>query len=194
MVRFAKSGLTPGFVRCRSHKPSARSPNEVLSERQRVRNRSELRLLAYPQPDCSQRLTTWKKNGRCVVPARVRGANRYSLRFLTRWRSLKPCARHGEQSILREALQGRSDKMWSESTFATEWSPGPPLWPQCSASRWPRLLGKIKGRARSSFPVAGGRGRPVAGGAVRAGAVEMHVSARLSVPISRYPLDASNNY
>ncbi len=132
MVRFAKSGLTPGFVRCRSHKPSARSPNEVLSERQRVRNRSELRLLAYPQPGCSQRLTTWKKNGRCVVPARVRGANRYSLRFLTRWRSLKPCARHGEQSILREAPQGRSDKMWSESTFGTngtsELRPSPPAY------------------------------------------------------------------
>ncbi len=82
---------------------------------------SELRLLAYPQPGCTQRLTTWKKNARCVLPARVRGANQYSLRVCTRWRSLKPCARHGERSILREAPQGRSDKMWSGSPFAGKW-------------------------------------------------------------------------
>ena len=30
--------------------------------------------------------------------------------------------------------QGRPGKMWSESTFASEWSPGPPLWPPGSAS------------------------------------------------------------
>ncbi len=35
-----------------------------LSERQRAMNRSVLRLLAYPKPDCRQRPTTWKKNGR----------------------------------------------------------------------------------------------------------------------------------
>jgi hypothetical protein len=55
---------------------------------------------------------------------RVRAASRYSLPVYTRLRSLKPCARHRKRSILREAPQGRSDKMWSESTFATEWSPG----------------------------------------------------------------------
>ncbi len=81
-----------------------------LSERQRAINRSVLRLLAYPQRDCRRRLTTWKKNGRCVAPARVRRANLYPLQVCTRWRSLKPCARHGERSILREAPQGRSDK------------------------------------------------------------------------------------
>ncbi len=55
--------------------------------------------------------TTWKKNrwhgsgsGACSEAV-------YSLPVCTRWRSLKPCARHGERSILREAPQGRSDKM-----------------------------------------------------------------------------------
>jgi len=58
-----------------------------------------------------------EKEWTALPPARVRGANLYSLRVCTRWRSLKPCARLGERSILREAPQGRSDKMWSESTF-----------------------------------------------------------------------------
>jgi hypothetical protein len=44
----SKCGLTPGFVRWRSRKPYARSTSAGLSERQRVRNHSELRLLAYP--------------------------------------------------------------------------------------------------------------------------------------------------
>jgi len=52
--------------------------------------------------------------------------------------------------------QGRPGKMWSESTFTPNAPPGSPLWPPCSAS-WCRLLGKIKGRTRSSFPVARGR-------------------------------------
>ncbi len=34
---------------------------------------------------------------------RVRATNLYSLQVFTRWRSLKPCARPGKRSILREA-------------------------------------------------------------------------------------------
>ncbi len=39
------------------------------------KTRSELRVLAYPKLGYRQRLTTWKKNGRYMTPARVRGAN-----------------------------------------------------------------------------------------------------------------------
>ncbi len=88
---------------------------QVLSERQRVRNRSELRLLAYPRPDCRRRPTTWKKNGRCAAPGRVRAASRNSLRVLLAG-ARKPCVRRGERSILREAPRA-SRKMWSESTL-----------------------------------------------------------------------------
>ena len=122
-----------------------------------------------------------EKEWTALPPARVRGANLYSLRVCTRWRSLKPCARLGERSILREAPQGRSDKMWSESTFAPNAAPEPSRRPQCSAPRarparlkiaaadaagspyfhagWSRraagsTTGKRRGRARSSFPAA----------------------------------------
>jgi len=59
--------------------PTARRRTQVLRERQRVRNRSELRLLldgsAYPELGYSQHLTTWKKNGRRAAPARGCTAN-----------------------------------------------------------------------------------------------------------------------
>ncbi len=49
--------------------------------------------------------------------------------------------------------QGRSDKMWSESTFAPNASPGPWPWPslQCSAPHRCGLLGK-DGAAAIFFP------------------------------------------
>ncbi len=74
--------------------------------------------------------------------ARPAWLKRYSLWFLTRWRSLKPCARHGEQSILREAPQGRSDKMWSESTLRPQCSRSSSSGPSVAASPRRGLLGK----------------------------------------------------
>jgi len=144
-----KCGLTPHFAGSAlgaSHK-MLRSPCRAqgLSERQRVRNRSELRLLAYPEPGYRRRLPTWKKNGRCVAPARVRRANQYSTTVFTRWRSLKPCARQGERSILWEAPQGRSGKMWSEVHICQQMPPDAPPWPQCSATRARPTTGKRRG-------------------------------------------------
>ncbi len=87
-----------------------------------------------------------EKEWTALPPARVRGANLYSLRVCTRWRSLKPCAQPGERSILREAPQGRSDKMWSESTFATNSPagarPSPPVyWLVSTAGYWEKYAG-----------------------------------------------------
>ena len=62
--------------------PTPRRRTQVLRERQRARNRSELRsygrLLngpAYPELGYSQHLTTWKKNRRRAAPARGCRAN-----------------------------------------------------------------------------------------------------------------------
>jgi len=93
---------------------------QVLSERQRVRNHSKLRLLVYPELGCRRRLprlkiaaadaaapsyfhagwsrraagsTTWKKNERRAAPAEGRGAIPYSLRELLA--PSKPCPHPG---------------------------------------------------------------------------------------------------
>ncbi len=80
----------------------------------------------------------------------------------TRWRSLKPCARQGERSILREAPQGRSGKMWSESTLLRNARRDRGSRPQCSASRRRPLLGKKS--APSPFFPSSKRSRPARSG------------------------------
>ena len=98
-VRFAKSGLILQVLFAAAHthtNPTAKRRTQVLRERQRVRNRNELRLLldglAYPELGYRQHPNTWKKNGRRAAPARVRGANRYSLPVVLAG-ARKPCAR-----------------------------------------------------------------------------------------------------
>ena len=124
---------------------------QVLSERQRAINRSVLRLLAYPQRGCRRRLTTWKKNGRCVAPARVRRANLYSLQVFTRWRSLKPCARPGKRSILREAPRADRAKCGVsphlQKMVAGVGRPGPRVAPPAGADYWEK-----KGPGTILFP------------------------------------------
>jgi len=92
--------------------------------------------LAYPERDYTQWLTAWKKNGRRGSREGARSKPVLTTVF-TRWRSLKPCARQGERSILREAPQGRSGKMWSESTLRTQCPrrrrPGPNVAPPAGA-------------------------------------------------------------
>jgi len=91
-------------------------------------------------------------------------------RFLPPWRSCVTAVGGGEQGVFCAALkrvvlsvvveraehfaggpQGRSDKMWSESTLLPQCLPGTHRRPQCSASRRHWLLGK-KGPGARSFP------------------------------------------
>ena len=82
------------FADAHRNPPLARRA-QVLSERQRAINRSVLRLLAYPEPRCRQRLTTWKKNRRCAPGegARSKPVTHYGFHSLALAQTLRSARR-----------------------------------------------------------------------------------------------------
>ncbi len=80
-------------------------------------------------PSCRQGRRGASPHGSIMSPG-PKGSESPWLHHVARQRDLLPCgssaatASASEQSILREAPQGRSDKMWSESTLLAQCMPG----------------------------------------------------------------------
>ncbi len=112
------------------------------------KTRSELRLLAYPKPDYRQRPNYLEKNERPGPGQGARSEPVTHYRFALANARSNPALGKVNGSFCGRP-PGPTGKMWSESTFATNASPGPRPLPQCSASRVPGATGKRMARSRT---------------------------------------------